>query len=226
MCHTGLPPNETSRLALAAVVLLDISTLVYVPSDTLTGLLSTLTCEVSVEDLHSNCVFFELTTRLKSDFSFLGFGSCTEFQQWASLIREMTKHADETKAEADAYAASIAALASDWDEYETEIDYDQPVSCVAWCFRMGEDDRLLGIMSHPLRPLDLQEMSFCRGEHGYSGDCEERGLRLGFDVTKEGWLNDYLGWVHDAEDGPEGWRWDGNRKMHLQRELSLSMAMR
>ena len=37
---------------------------------------------------------------------------------------------------------------------------------------------------------------------------------------------DYLGWAHDAEDGPEGWRWDGNRKMHLQRELSLSMAMR
>ena len=172
---------------------------------------------MSVEDLRSNRVFFELTTRPKSDFSFLGLGSYTESQQWASLIREMTKHA---------HAASRAALASDWDGYETEIDYDQPVSCVAWCFRMGEDDRLLGIMSHPLRPLDLQEMSFCRGEHGYSGDCEERGLRLGFDVTKEGWLSDYLGWAHDAEDGPEGWRWDGNRKMHLQRELSLSMAMR
>jgi hypothetical protein len=130
----------------------------------------------------------------------------------------MTKHADRTKAEAEAYTAIQAASASDWDEYETEIDYDQPVSCVAWCFRTGEDDKLLGLMSHPLGPQDLPEMSLCRGEHGYSGDCEERGLRLGFDVTKEGWLNDYLGWVHNAEDGPEVWRWDGNRKVHWNGE--------
>jgi hypothetical protein len=55
-----LQTKLASRLILAAVVVLfDIYTLVYLPPDTLTEFLSTLTCEVRVEDLHSNRVFLE-----------------------------------------------------------------------------------------------------------------------------------------------------------------------
>jgi hypothetical protein len=211
-----LQTNFASRLALAAVVLFDIFTLVYLPPDMLADYLTTLSCEVRVEDLHSNGIFYEITAHPRSNSSFLGLGDCSESQQWASLIREMNKHADETRAKAEAYAARKAAWTDDWDD--SEIDYDQPVSCVAWCFRTGENDELQGLMSHPLGPDDLPEMFFCRGEHGYSGDCAKTGLRLGFDVTKKGWMNDYLGSFHDAGDGPEGEVWDANRRVHWNGE--------
>jgi hypothetical protein len=205
-----------SRLALAALIFFDIVSLVYLPPDMLTDYLSTVNCEVRVEDLHWNRIFYQFTAHPRPNSSFLGLGYCPESQQWASIIHEMTKHADETRAEAEAYAANKATWAEDWDD--DEIDYDQPVSCVAWCFRTGESDELQGIMSHPLGPENLPEMALCRGEHGYSGDCEERGVRLGFDVSKDGWMNDYLGWVHDSGDGPEGERWDGNRRVHWNGE--------
>jgi hypothetical protein len=211
-----LQTKSASRLALAALVLFDVVSMVFLPPDMLTEYLSTVNCEVRVEDLHWNRIFHQFTAHPRSNSTILGLSHCPESQQWASLIREMTKHADETAAEAEAYAANKATWTDDWDDDET--DYDQPVSCVAWCFRTGENDELQGIMSHPVGPEDLPEMAFCRGEHGYSGDCEERGVRLGFDVTREGWMNDYLGWVHDSGDGPEGERWDGNRRVHWNGE--------
>jgi hypothetical protein len=213
-----LQTRLASRLALAVLVLFDIVSLVYLPPNMLMDYLSTVNCEVRVKDLHWNRVFFEFTAHAKSNFSLFGLSYCPESQQWASLVRAMTKHADETRAEAEAYTASKAIWnGDDWDD-DDEIDYDQPVSCVAWCFRTGESGELQGIMSHPLGPEDLPEMAFCRGEHGYSGDCGERGVRLGFDVSRDGWMNDYLGWVHDSGDGPEGERWDANRRVHWNGE--------
>lgn len=211
-----LQTKSASRLALAALVLFDVVSMVFLPPDMLTDYLSTVNCEVRVEDLHWNRIFYQFTAHPRSNSTIFGLSHCPESQQWASLIREMTKHADETAAEAEAYTANKATRNDDWDD--DEIDYDQPVSCVAWCFRTGENDELQGLMSHPVGPEDLPEMAFCRGEHGYSGDCEERGVRLGFDVTREGWMNDYLGWVHDSGDGPEGERWDGNRRVHWNGE--------
>jgi hypothetical protein len=211
-----LQTKFASRLAFAALILFDVVSLVYLPPDMLTDYLSTVNCEVRVEDLHWNRIFYRFTAHPRSNSTILGLSHCPESQQWASLIREMTKHADETAAEAEAYTANKATRNDDWDD--DEIDYDQPVSCVAWCFRTGENDELQGLMSHPVGPEDLPEMAFCRGEHGYSGDCEERGVRLRFDVTREGWMNDYLGWVHDSGDGPEGERWDGNRRVHWNGE--------
>jgi len=212
------PKKFVSRRALATIVLFDIVSLVYLPPDTLTDYISTLNCKVNVEDLHSNGVFYEFTARPRFNSSFPSLSYCPESQQWTSLIREMNRHAYDTADKAKAYEVSKAARVSEWDERLDEIDFDQPVSCVAWCFRTGEGDEILGLMSHPIGPEDLPEMNWCRGEHGYSGDCEATGLKLGFDVTKEGWMNDYLGWVHDAEDGPEGERWDGNRRVHWNGE--------
>jgi hypothetical protein len=114
-----------SRLALAALIFFDIVSLVYLPPDMLTDYLSTVNCEVRVEDLHWNRIFYQFTAHPRPNSSFLGLGYCPESQQWASIIREMTKHADETRAEAEAYAANKATWAEDWDD--DEIDYDQPV---------------------------------------------------------------------------------------------------
>lgn len=206
-----------SRLLVAAVVLFDIVSLVYLPPDMLTDYLSTLNCEVRIEQPLSDDLFYEFTALPKSDSSFFRLSYCPEPQQWASLIREMNKHADETAAKAKAYVASKATWATDWG-WDNEIDWDQPVACVAYCFLKGEDDELSAMMSHPMGPESLPEMYFCRGEHGYTGGCEETGLKLGFDVTKEGWMNDYLGSVHDSDDGPEGEPWNPDRRVHWNGE--------
>lgn len=204
-----------SRFAFAFALLFDFVTLIYIPPDRLTDYLSTLNCEVNVEDLHQNGMFFEFTTRPKTNSSPFRLTYCPQTQQWLALTREMDKRAFQTLAASAAYKATKAAWAAenDWED-DGEIDYDQPSSCLAFCFRAGENDQLLGFMSRPLGPEDLPEMIFCRGEYGYLGDCERTGRRLGFNVTKEGWMNDYLGWVHDEGDGPEGERWDANRKVH------------
>lgn len=209
-----------SRLAFVVALLLDVVTLTYLRPDMLTDYLSTLNCEVQVEDLHHNEMFLEFTVHPRSNSSLFHLNYCPQSQEWFALTREMDKRAFQTLAASAAYKATKAAWAAenDWED-DGEIDYDQPSSCLAYCFRTGENDELLGILSRPLLGADdLPEMYFCRGEHGYLGDCEQTGRKLGFDVTKEGWLNDYLGWVHDGDDGPEGERWDANRKVRWNGE--------
>jgi hypothetical protein len=62
-------------------------------------------------------------------------------------------------------------------------------TCGVWCARLAEDGQVFGYISQVTS--GLVDMYYCRGQYGSFGpDCEVEGDDYGYDVSREGWMND------------------------------------
>jgi hypothetical protein len=62
-------------------------------------------------------------------------------------------------------------------------------TCGVWCARRAVDGQVLGFISQT--GFGLVDMYYCRGGYGSFGpDCEVEGEDYGYDVSREGWMND------------------------------------
>lgn len=97
--------------------------------------------------------------------------SCSETQQLWTIERIMMAHINESDA-----------------------------TCGVWCVRRAEDGQWFGYISQVRG--GLVDMYYCRGGYGSFGpDCEVEGEEYGYDVGKEGWMDDiYEPWSVLEED--------------------------
>lgn len=167
-----------SRLALALLVLVNIATLISSPPKALSNYLATAGCSVRIEDVHNDRAHLRFTAQARNSSSSTMVGpSCNLDRQISVIQREMNKHAEAVISANTASAAAIPAGSA----------------CAVYCYRKMEDGDLMGTISQALDAGALPDMSLCRGQHGFYGDCEAVGEKLGYDTTKEGWLNDVRG---------------------------------
>lgn len=86
--------------------------------------------------------------------------SCSEPQQLWALEKIMNAHINESDA-----------------------------TCGVYCVRRADDGQLFGYISQVR--YGLVDMYYCRGGYGSFGpDCEAEGEEYGYDVGKEGWMDD------------------------------------
>lgn len=97
--------------------------------------------------------------------------SCSETQQLWAIEKIMMAHVNESDA-----------------------------TCGVWCVRRAEDGKWFGYISQVRG--GLVDMHYCRGGYGSFGpDCEAEGEEYGYDVGKEGWMDDiYEPWSVLEED--------------------------
>lgn len=108
--------------------------------------------------------------------------SCSEKQQLYALEKIMSAHINESDA-----------------------------TCGVYCVRRAEEDgQLFGYISQVR--FGLVDMYYCRGGYGSFGpDCEAEGKEYGYDVGREGWMDDiYEPWSVLQEDtgetlAPDDW---------------------
>lgn len=185
--HRGLDRNTrpklsarkslASRLALALLVLVNIATLVSSPPKAFSNYLASAGCSVRIEDVHDDRAHLRFIAQARNSSSTMVGPSCSLDRQMSVIQREMNKHAEAVISANTASAAAIPAGSA----------------CAVYCYRKMEDGDLMGTISQALDAGALPDMSFCRGQHGFYGDCEAVGEKLGYDTTKEGWLNDVHG---------------------------------
>ena len=86
--------------------------------------------------------------------------SCSEPQQLWALEKIMNAHINESDA-----------------------------TCGVYCVRRADDGQLFGYISQVR--YGLVDMYYCRGGYGSFGpDCEAEGEEYGYDIEKEGWMDD------------------------------------
>lgn len=102
--------------------------------------------------------------------------SCSEQQQLITIERIMTSHVT-----------------------------DSDATCGVWCLRRAEDGQLFGYISQVRG--GLVDMYYCRGGYGSFGpDCEAEGEDYGYDVGKEGWMDDIFEPWNVLEEDTGDWR--------------------
>lgn len=77
---------------------------------------------------------------------------------------------------------------------------ESDATCGVWCIRQAEDGQFFGYISQVRG--GLVDMYYCRGAYGSFGpDCEAEGADYGYDVEREGWMDDiYEPWSVLEED--------------------------